>query len=181
MVISVALIQQLANFVVTLKASINHWNDGYMKVLYYVRIVRVSAGVGIDRYHFHWPLTQVSLQYSFKHLRHLSVINCYVLWQKNYLEHNVTDVKNTLRDGLPSTGNGDGPFGGVWQHFAGNLNRGTCYFSDFFDLRSALADQWTALTGRHYQPKGDRWPRHATVWIVLELGRTPLRAWRTRV
>lgn len=94
------------------------------------------------------------------------------------LHHYTTNLINAFRYWLWRSRHCHRALGRVGQHFRGHLDGGArhlthtrqtnirsepChwtsmaspYFSDFFNFGASFADERTALTSRHYQPKGD--------------------------
>lgn len=102
-----------------------------------------------------------------------------------YLEHNDTDLLDTLNDGLWGPCNGDGTLCWVGQHVPCYLYLSSCWLqkvephdgvthrlskignlsqrwdathlSDFLDFAATFANEWATLTGRHNKANGDRW------------------------
>ena len=73
----------------------------------------------------------------------------------HYLWHNDTYVVDTLNHGFASAWYGDSSFCWIWQHFTGNLNRGSGYFSNLLNFGAPFAYEGATLGGRHNQAKGD--------------------------
>lgn len=101
-----------------------------------------------------------------------------------YLQHDHTDLFDTLDDGQRGPSDSDGSLSGVGQHVSSHLYLSSCrlhtqthtgqhqqgsssmsdapcdavsaHLPDLFDLAAALADERAALAGRHHDPQRDR-------------------------